>query len=163
LNQLDRLIWEKAPEPDSLGAEGLSAVDLLEMLQSKAVECEAFVRSPRADSLVLHVIRSHPSEAVRAAAIDAYLFNHGDTPATKEQLRRILSGDDRPAVDKVRRADARSPAAFDSSLTRFYRLHPDQVAPAPGPGHPRNVSDSVRAERSQRPPVRPRSLTAPKR
>ena len=117
-----------------------------EILQAKAVESVAYLNTPEADAMTMRAIREHPSPVVRAAAIDAYLFNHGDTEAAKQELRAIAQKDDAILVDRVRKSADLNRESFNEGLARFYELHPNAVAPRPGPPNADAVAE---------PPARP--------
>ncbi|MCI0690845.1 hypothetical protein L0337_02440 [candidate division KSB1 bacterium] len=125
------LINEQLPPEKDAGHGALSQREVIEMLQSKAVEGLAYLRTRTSDSLTLSIIQKHPSVAVRATAIDAYLYNHGDSLEAKQRLRTRVRPEDRPFLDRVRRTSAISREDFDKGLSRFYQLHPEAVAPEP--------------------------------
>lgn len=111
---------------------GLSYTELAhEQLQAKAVEGLAYRGSAEADELVLGAISSHPSRTVRAAAIDAYLWNHGDGPEARLALLQVIDPADALFVDRVRREEGESAASFDAKLSDYIAAHPEVVAPDP--------------------------------
>jgi len=133
--RLTEIVNNPLPEADSIVHGVLSSKDAVEMIQSKAVQCLAYLNNRVADSLTLSVIKSHPSKAVRSAAIDAYLYNHGDSLAAKQRLRNLLRDEnlfeDLPFVDRIRNTKNISREAFDEGIERFYALHPEARAPKP--------------------------------
>lgn len=123
-------ILDEVPEsPDKLPGEYLSQRDLLEMLQAKAIQSLAYVKSSIADSIVLHLVVWHPAVAVRSAGIDAYLFNHDDSKSAKEKLRSVLDESAWIYIDRVRRKKSIVNKSLDEDLENFYNKYPDQVAP----------------------------------
>jgi len=129
LERFATLLKEPLPEEVEVLDAGLNERDLTEMIAAKAVECAAYLRTPVSDSLTMWAIQHHPSVVVRAAAIDAYLWNHGDSTEAKERLKLLLSPAERPFLDRVRRSSAGTPEAFNAGLERFYELHPEQLPP----------------------------------
>lgn len=132
IGRLDTLIWQPLPEEEEVGHGGLSKRDLVEMLESKTVECLAYLRTDVSDQNTLRVIREHPSLAVRSAAIDAYLYNHEDSAEAKERLRPFLQEKELPFLDRVRRTSFGDRDTFNERLKRFYEFHPEAIAPEPG-------------------------------
>jgi hypothetical protein len=103
----------------------------LAMLQGQAVEGLAWLRSPSGDEAVLRAAGGHPHRVVRAAAINAYLWNHGDTAEARESLRRYVRTDELIFLDRVRRAPGESATSFNGKLESFRRAHPELEAPTP--------------------------------
>lgn len=133
LDRLDRLVWEELPkEDDEVGHGALGKRDVLEMLQSKAVEGIAGLGTAEAEERVFRVIRDHPSPAVRSTAVDAFLFNRGDSVEAHDRLRDALSPGDAALADRARHTGSVDRDAFNADLKRFYVLHPEEVAPEPG-------------------------------
>jgi hypothetical protein len=58
----------------------------LAKLQAKAVQGLAYANTPISNAAVKKVIKEHPSRAVRAEAINSYLWNHGDSEEAKQDL-----------------------------------------------------------------------------
>jgi hypothetical protein len=128
LGCLRDILWtplptEGTPDPE-LG--GFIEVESLATVQAKAVDGLAYLRSAAGDAEVFKAIQSHPSRIVRAEAIDAYLWNHGDSseakarllPLTKEHGEEIF-------LDRVRKEDGEGAETFDPKLEAFLRLHPE--------------------------------------
>jgi 2-oxo-4-hydroxy-4-carboxy--5-ureidoimidazoline (OHCU) decarboxylase len=132
LGRLEHLVWEELPEADEVGHGALSSRDLLEMLQSKAVEGISHLATDEADELTLRVIRDHPSTAVRSAAVDAFLFNHHDSDEAQASLQEVLQPKDAAFADRVRHTRSMDRDEFNAGLRRFYALHPEEVASEPG-------------------------------
>jgi hypothetical protein len=143
------LVWEELPKEDEeVGHGALGRRDVLEMLQSKAVEGIAILGTTEADERVFRVIRDHPSAAVRSTAVDAYLFNQRDSIEAHDRLREALSPADATLADRTRHTGSVDRDAFNANLKRFYALHPEEVAPEPG--RPLDSPDRGRPE----PPTR---------
>jgi hypothetical protein len=120
------------PLPAWTGEENSPRIDM-EMLQSKAVDGLAYLHDGDADAEVLHIAGAHESRAVRAEAIDAYLYNHGDSDAARAALEAVVQPEDRIFLDRVRHVEGETAAEFDAKLARFLEKHPEVVPPAPVP------------------------------
>jgi len=103
----------------------------MEMLQSKAVDGLAYMRDKEVDKEVLAVVSQHPSKIVRAQAINALLWNHGDSAEYKTFLRKYVKKGDEIYVDRVRRVAGESAKVFNAKLQAFLRAHPEAIPPAP--------------------------------
>jgi hypothetical protein len=129
LERLAQIIHAPLPRDEEAGHGLLSRRDGAAMLQAQAAENLAYLQTPAADSLTLSVIKSHPAAAVRSAAIDAYLYNHGDSAAAKERLRPLLSQQELSFLDRVRYTSESDVESFEKGLERFYKLHAETLAP----------------------------------
>jgi hypothetical protein len=103
----------------------------LQRLQAKAVEGIAYRGSPDADAIVLDTIISHPSQTVRAAAIDAYLWNRGDTPEARLAILQIANANDKQFIDRIRREEGEAAASFNDKLAIYLQQHPEVNPPDP--------------------------------
>ncbi len=103
----------------------------LATLQAKAVEGLAFLRTPEADAEVMRLAGEHESIIVRAEAISAYLWNHGDTDEARKALAPHVRPEERILLDRVRRVSGESAESFDGKLKAFLAAHPEAVPPAP--------------------------------
>ena len=103
----------------------------LERLQAKAVEGIAYRGSADADAIVLDTIISHPSQTVRAAAIDAYLWNRGDTPEARLAILQIANANDKQFIDRIRREEGEAAASFNDKLAIYLQQHPEVNPPDP--------------------------------
>ena len=99
--QLREVVWEPLPPADSQ-AELLTERDFEEMVQAKAVQGLAFLATPQADAAVREVIEKHEALHVRVSAIDAYMWNHGDSPETAAELYRLLPAELHLYVERPR-------------------------------------------------------------
>jgi hypothetical protein len=103
----------------------------LASLQAKAVDGLAYMRTPQAEEEVLRLAREHPSRIVRAEAINAYLWNHGDSEEAKQALRQRVRQDEEIFVDRVRWNTGEKAESFNRKLEVFLKAHPEAIAPAP--------------------------------
>jgi hypothetical protein len=103
----------------------------LAMLQAQAVEGLAWLRSSTGDTAVLRAAGGNPHVVVRAAAINAYLWNHGDTTEAKQTVLRYVRTDETIFADRVRREPGETAATFNAKLDTFRRAHPELEAPRP--------------------------------
>lgn len=106
-----------APLPAKEGtSEALTPRELEEMIQAKAVQGLAFLATPEADAAVRDVILEHESRHVRLTGIDAYMWNHGDSPEAAKQLYEILPKNLHPYVERPRFQAGTDPKEFDERL-----------------------------------------------
>ncbi len=103
----------------------------LAMLQAKAVDGLAYLHDPKADEEVLWAASKHPSRVVRAEAIDAYLWNHGDSAQAREQLARVVRPDEKIFLDRIRRVQGENAESFNRKLDGYLKSHPDRLPPKP--------------------------------
>ncbi|RJS27916.1 hypothetical protein DRW03_00335 [Corallococcus sp. H22C18031201] len=100
-------------------------------LQAKAVDGLAFRGTREADAEVLRLAGEHPSIIVRAEAISAYLWNHGDTEAAREALRPSVRKNEQILLERVRHVGGESAEQFNRKLEAFTRAHPELAPPPP--------------------------------
>jgi hypothetical protein len=131
---LEKQINRPIPTVKETPHGGLNSGDVIEMISSKAVESLAYLKTNESDRATLNVIVKHPSKAVRAAAIDAYLFNHGDTDDIKAKLKQSVRKEDLIYLDRVRFLREKDAKTFNAKIDRFYEQHPNEKAEAPGEG-----------------------------
>ena len=115
------------------------------MLQGKALDGLAFLRSPEGDKEVFWAVREHPSRVVRAEAINAYLWNHGDSAEAKATLSRYVRPDEKVFLDRVRRGEGEGAKQFNPKLDAFLKEHPDLVAPNPVKGTTERKGEGTKA------------------
>ena len=113
----------------------------LATLQAKAIEALAYRKTANADNEVLRAVAQHPSRVVRAAAINAYLWNHGDSPEAKRALSRYVRKGEEIFLDRIRREPGEKAASFNRKLKAFLAAHPELRPPAP-------ERDTVKADKS---------------
>lgn len=111
-------------------------------LRARASEMLAYIGTDVANSHTREILQKHPSQEVRIAAIDAYLFNHQDSTIANEELQRIVQPRERRMIALARRTRDMDVKAFDSRLRAFYEAYPDERPPTPTQRSPRtNVDD----------------------
>jgi hypothetical protein len=103
----------------------------LEILQVKAIEGVAFLRTPEADALVLKMVSGHPSRVVRAEAIAAYLWNHGSSDQAREKLRKQVRAGEEVFIDRPLRSAEQNPEEYDRQLDSYLKAHPELQPPPP--------------------------------
>ena len=89
-------------------------------LQAKAVDGLAYANTEASNAAVKHIIRHHPSRIVRAEAINAYLWNHGDTEEAKEELAAVVRPDEAVFLERVRKLPGEARESFNAKV-RFPR------------------------------------------
>jgi hypothetical protein len=104
------------------------------MLQGKAIDGLAYLRSPEGDKEIFWAIREHPSRVVRAEAIDAYLWNHNDSAEARATLARYVRPEEKVFLDRVRRGSGEGAKEFNPKLETFLKEHPELLAPQPEKG-----------------------------
>ena len=124
---LRRVVAE--PLPPAEAGEGVRAG--VEMRQARAVAGLAFLGAASADAEVLRAAGSHPSRAVRAEAIEAFLYNHPGDAAARARLEGAIRDADRVFLDRPRHEAGAPPEVFDRQLEAYLRAHPELVPPRP--------------------------------
>jgi hypothetical protein len=119
------------PQTNCCGSSTTYDLDYAASLQARAVEMLAFIRTREALEKVLSLVSQHPSKVVRLAALDAYVFNHGDNPEAIERARSVARPDEAKFVDRARRERGGDPHAFEAKVQTFYRKFPEEIAPNP--------------------------------
>jgi len=106
---LKSVVWAPLPpETRKSKTDSLSPRDFQQMIQTKAVQCIAFTRnddgttSDAAEQEMLEIIRNHSSTYIRICAIDAYMWNHGDTQKAADSLKVLLPANLRKFVGRPR-------------------------------------------------------------
>ena len=90
----------------------------------------AFIRTPKALEQVLAIASAHGSRAVRIAALDAYIFNHDDSPEAIERARGAARSSEAKFVGLARRERDGNPHEFDAKVRAFYQRYPEECPPA---------------------------------
>ncbi len=112
---LKEVVWTPLPAKEGSG-ERLSPREIEEMVQVKAVEGIAFVATADADAAAKEVMLKHPSTHVRATAIDAYMWNHGDSAEAAKELYALLPSELHPYVERPRFHPGMDAKAFAERL-----------------------------------------------
>lgn len=102
-------------------------------LQGKAVDGLAYINDESANKVVVEIIAGHPSAVVRAEAINAYLWNHGDSAEARRVLSQFVRRDEAILLDRVRRVTGETAASFNAKLEAFLKQHPEVIPPRPEP------------------------------
>ena len=148
ITPLKNLIWLATPvmtcadgdagDAGAIDGGDISALDCDGIVRARAAEMLAYIEiaQPRFSSLsdVLTIASTHPSVTVRRAAMDAYLFNNGDSADAAATLRSLVQDADVIFVDGNRFTSTMDAAAFDDQLNNFYSIHSDQLPPTPNSG-----------------------------
>jgi hypothetical protein len=100
-------------------------------LQAKAVDGLAYLRNAEGDEAVLRAVREHPSKIVRAEAIDAYLWNHGDSEEARQTLRGHVRQGEEIFLERIRRVEGQSGEEFNQKLAAYLQAHPELIPPDP--------------------------------
>jgi hypothetical protein len=133
---LKQFIWTKTPvvaqpAPGHDAALGSSFFNHDGALRARAVEMLAYINTGGADSETLHVAADHPNLEVRMAAMDSYLFNHGDSDQAKAELEKTVRPDEVKLIGLPRLTAGGDPKLFDQQVADFYKRYPDELPPAP--------------------------------
>src|SRR5205085_82955 len=116
---------ERHRQPCSFEADGG------EMLRARATEMLSHLVVDEAAGATLNIATGHPSAFVRAAAIDAYMFNAGDSPEAAAQLRKCVRPDDHWRVGLPRLTRDMDPAKFEKAVLIFYENYTEERPPSP--------------------------------
>ena len=124
---LQRFVWlsdaelygSAASAPDPAGCDFTP----IGMLQARAAEMLAWIVKTDREDLLTSVIADHPLQAVRVAAIDAYLFHRDDEDDAASQLSERVRSDDAWAVGLARRVRGMDPAEFDRIVSAHEAEH----------------------------------------
>jgi len=100
-------------------------------LKARAAEMLAYIATPEAFSATRDIIGKHPSIEVRTSAMDAYLYNHGDSAAAKAELARLVSANDARLIGIPRKTRDMNVQEFDNQLQAFYDRYPEEKPPVP--------------------------------
>lgn len=128
---LKDLIQQPLPTEGTVVEGDLLEATALAQLQAKAVAGLAYRRTRDADAEVMRVAARHPSKIVRAEAISAYLWNHGDTDEARRALAPHVRKDEQLLLERVRRVSGESAETFNRKLAAYLEAHPELVPPAP--------------------------------
>jgi hypothetical protein len=117
---LSEIVWQRLPNKGMGGhSELLSERELEEMIQAKAVQGLAYLGISEADGAVQEVMLEHESLHVRETAVDAYMWNHGDSAEAAKELYSLLPEDLHPLVERPRFQAGMDPEVFTARLTAW--------------------------------------------
>jgi hypothetical protein len=130
LNSRDCLVFEErlVAHPPA-GGPRKSFLDACAGLKSAAAKMIAYLNSPAAQNVILKTISEHASRTVRLSAIDAYLYNNGDSVEAVAKVRQYVRPEELMFVGLPRLSPETDRADFGTRLARFYREHPGELAP----------------------------------
>ncbi len=125
-----------------------SIFDTCAGLKAAAVNMIAYINSPAAKVVVLKALSDHASRTVRLSAMNAYLYNNGDSAEAIATARQHAKPEEAKFVGLPRLSSDTDPKDFATRLARFYTEHPEERPPQPnrvalkkpGKGHPGRVS-----------------------
>lgn len=100
-------------------------------LKARAVEMLAYIGTKEAYEATLEVIAKHIGAEVRIAAIDAFLFNHRDSPEAKAELAKVVLADETKLIGIPRWTNGMNIDEFNARVAEFYRLYPEEQPPVP--------------------------------
>ena len=103
----------------------------LARLQAKAIDGLAYLGTPSADQEVLQQVQKHPSKAVRAEAISAYLWNHRNSPNARSTLAKFVRKGEERFLDRPSREEGEGARTFNPKLEAYLKLHPEVIPPRP--------------------------------
>jgi hypothetical protein len=115
----DELYGDDPPTPSPAGCDFTP----LGMLQARAAEMLAWILRTDREDLLMSVIADHPIQAVRVAAIDAYLFHRDDDTDVASGLRDRVRAEDTWAVGLVRRFRGMDTDDFDRLVSEHESQH----------------------------------------
>lgn len=108
----------------------------------------AWLRNAEALEAVLEFARYHESRVVRIAALDAYTYNHEDSPDAIERAGAGARRNEAKLAGLPRFTRESDPAHFAERMAAFYEEHPEDHPPVPrSVGGPRQRSPQARASR----------------
>ena len=144
VERLSDFVWHDGELTPTVTSNGrprpcMFEVDGTELLQSRAAEMLSYIGTQAAKTTILKVAQSHPKLTVRMAAIDAHLYNHGDSREAADELRRLVRASDRPLVGLPRKVRGVDAEAFEQAVLEWYEQNREHRPPAPKqnpePGH----------------------------
>jgi hypothetical protein len=108
-----------------------SHLDTAAMLKARAVEMLAWLRTSEALEAVLGFARYHESRGVRHAAVDAFTYNHEDSPEAVARARAAARRDEAKLVGLPRFTRESNPEELSRNVAAFYEQHPEDRPPSP--------------------------------
>jgi hypothetical protein len=122
-------------------------------LQAKAVDGLAYSNTENSNRIITQIIAEHPSKIVRAEAINAYLWNHGDSDEARKLLSQYVRKDELILLDRVRRNSGETAESFNRKLALFLKQHPEVVPPRPEKLEPTQRAAGQRKAFDGKPPA----------
>lgn len=122
---LSAIVQAPLPTSDSGSAEAETARQRTEMLKAVAVSALAFIRTPAGEldsnamDEVLSIAQTHPALSVRLTAIDAYLWNHQDSPDVVSKLLAQLPREYHSFVEQARFHRGTTSETFSARLREW--------------------------------------------
>jgi len=149
LNSRDCLVYEEVVAVRAApNGPKTSMFDGCTGLKARAVSMISHLNSRAATAVALNAINEHPSRTVRMNAIDAYLYNNGDSPEAIATAKQRAKPDEVKFVGLPRLSPDTSRQDFEARLTSFYTEHPEEQPP-------QLVRVTARRSRSNGHPPRP--------
>jgi hypothetical protein len=128
---LRRFVSQPLPTRGTLVEGQIIEQVALATLQAKAIEGLAYVGTESGNAEVLKAVSEHPSIIVRAAAINAYLWNHQDSAEARATLQRYVRKGEEIYLDRVRREANDTARTFNPKMEAYLKQHPEVIPPAP--------------------------------
>jgi hypothetical protein len=122
LDFLKDVAWKELPAASPKAAERLTPREYEEIIQSKAVHGLAFMRDNNGElhtegiKETLKIAKTHPSHAVRIAAIDAFMWNQGDRKEAAAKLYADIPAEYHKYVEMPRFYRGMNRGLFDKRL-----------------------------------------------
>jgi hypothetical protein len=138
VERLVNFVWKPLPTTGTEVEGEIVERTALASLEAKAITGLAYMRTPQGDAEVLRAVSQHESIIVRAEAIASYLWNHGNSDATRAELKQAVRPGDEVYLDRMKREPGQSGADFDRELEAFLKAHPERVPPP----HPQRTSET---------------------
>jgi hypothetical protein len=113
---LREVVWRTLPQPGSTKC-GLTARELEEIVSVKALQGIAYVRTPEGFQETLKIILEHESPHVKISAIDAYMWNSGDTREAAQKLYQTIPADLHKFVERPRFQRSMDSKVFERRVT----------------------------------------------
>jgi hypothetical protein len=120
---LQRLVEMPLPQGGPTEEGDAYEATSLAMLQAKAVNGLAYLRTDGWDEVVLGAAGKHPSVVVRAEAVFAYLYNHEFDPQARDTLSQFVQRNELILIERVWKQPGVSAEVFNSALEQFVGQH----------------------------------------
>jgi hypothetical protein len=115
LDFLKSVVWEPLPFQTAT-EDDFSLRDLEEIIQTKAVQGIAYLKSENALNETIKVIINHKAMSVKAAAIDSYMWNLNDSKEAAGNLYKILPIELHHKIERPRFHLKMDPREFNDKL-----------------------------------------------